>query len=451
MLNYEKMARTRRCKKIVLLFWLILFSLVGCERRDVNTPEEWNLLWIVIDDLNVHHVGCYGYDRGTSPGIDRIAQEGVRFEYCITQAPWTLPSFASMLSSLYPYELVMTREYLRHIRTEAGVGRSWGSKKMPNFNYHWYCPVREDVKLFSEMLKESGFETFAWTDNYWLQPEMCGLDRGFDVYHYTEKTDKYYLLAEEILAGTGDWIEKKKDKRWFAFVHLMDPHIPYHEHPGISLGERAIDRYDAEIAYMDKEIGRLFSRLVKLGLRERTVIVVNADHGEIISQDGTRTLGHGVLTLDVMRVPLLFYYPGCKKGRGIKEVVRNLDIMPTLLEMLRVETLADFHGKSLVPLLEGQHESTPRPAFSMSALLGPEKISLLLHDCMGVLTPAHYKLSIVNFMESGKDCENVNDVRLELINFQKEVENFLSTTGTQPPIKIDPDDRKKLKALGYFK
>jgi arylsulfatase A-like enzyme len=441
----------RGCRKIVLLLWLVLFSLGGCDKREFPSPQRWNVLWIVIDDLNVHHLGCYGYARGISPDMDGIARKGLRFEYCITQAPWTLPSFASMLSSLYPYELVLTREYLRHIRAETKVARSRDPYRMPEFNYHWYCPVRKDVKLFAEMLKQAGFETFAWTNNYWLQPEVCGLQRGFDVYHYTQKTDKYYLSGEEILRGTGDWIEEKKDKRWFAFVHLMEPHIPYHDHPGISLGESSIDRYDAEIAYMDKEIGEFFSRLKKLGLLDRTVIVVNADHGEIISPDRTRTLGHGVLTVDVMRVPLLFYYPGCKKGGAIKEVVRNLDIMPTLLEILKVESLADLQGKSLVPLLEGRNESDPRPAFSMAAFSGPEKISLLLDDCMGVLTPAHYKLRISKFMKGEKDCKNVEGVRLELIDFQKEVENFLSTTGEQHPIKIDPEDRKKLEALGYFK
>ena len=214
-----------RSLKNFFVFFILIFILVfsgGCKSRKISPPEKWNILWIAVDDLNIRHVGCYGYSRDISPNMDRIAERGVRFEYCITQAPWTLPSFASMLSSLYPYEIVMTSEYLRHIKAETGVARSRDPYRMPEINYHWYCSARPGCRLFAEILREKGFETFAWTNNQWLSPGISGLDRGFDVYHYTDKTDKYYVPAGETLSKTGDWIEDKKETRWFAFVHLME-------------------------------------------------------------------------------------------------------------------------------------------------------------------------------------------------------------------------------------
>ncbi len=440
-----------RLKIILVLLLAVLFSLPVCKWTAVPR-DKWNVLWIVIDDLNVNHLGCYGYKRGVTANIDRLAGRGVRFEYCITQAPWTLPSFASMLSSRHPYEVVMTREYLRHIKAETGVARSRDPYRMPDFNHHWYCAARPEVKLLAEMLKDEGFETFTWTNNQWLSPGISGLERGFDVYKYTDRTDKYYLPAQEILAGTGDWIMDKKDSRWFALIHLMEPHIPYHDHEGIDFGEREIDRYDAEIKYMDDELGGFLDRLEGLGLLDRTVIVINADHGEAVSPDGSRTIGHGgLVTMDVLRVPLIIRWPGCPGGSLISEPIRNLDITPTLLEILGIEPEPGLRGKSLVEIMDGKGETFSRPAFTMAVIKGPEHISLILDGCKAVWIPAYGRESFIDIGRRDKACENVKQVKFELRSLLGEIEALLSAAEVRPPVKISPDERKRLEALGYFR
>lgn len=436
---------------MILVFFIISLIQPGCKKTAIYPPENWNVVWIVVDALNVHHLGCYGYSRSTTKSIDGLAKQGVRFEYCITQAPWTLPSFASMLSSRYPYEVVMTREYLRHIKGETEVARSRDIYRMPEFNFHWYCPSRKEVKLISQFLKQNGFDTFAFTNNQWLSKEISGLDRGFDVYNYTNKPDKFYAQADEVLLKTSKWIEQKKLARWFAFVHLMEPHSPHKEHSEIDFGEKPIDRYDSSIAYMDKELGKFFSRLKELGLWEKTVVVINADHGEAIAE-GERTYGHGgLMTMDVVRVPLIIYYPGCERGKVIKEVVRNLDIVPTLIDLLKLKQEESFKGKSLVPLLKGKEEVRLGPAVSMAVFLGPEQISILVDGCKALFIPAYGDFSSRDILEPQKSCGNEKEVRAVLGSFMADIEQSLSIVSEQPTIKISPEAKKKLEALGYFK
>jgi arylsulfatase A-like enzyme len=445
-------ARTLKNNILIFILCFLILSMPGCKDKKIPPRDTWNILWIAVDDLNIKHLGCYGYDRDTSTNIDRLAKKGVRFEFCITQAPWTLPSFASMLSSLYPYQVVMSREYLRHIRAETAVARSRDPYRMPELNFHWYCSARPGIKLFAEIMKAKGFQTLAWTNNQWLAPEISGLDRGFDEYHYTDMPDKYYLPADETLSKAADWIQGKKDMRWFAFIHLMDPHIPYHDHPGIDLGQRPIDRYDAEIKFMDSEMGALFSRLGDFGIWDRTVIIINADHGEAVSKDGSKTLGHGgLVTMEVIRVPLIIHYPGCPGRKVVKNPVRNLDIVPTLLELMEENPGQGMQGKSLLPLIDAQKEREPRPCFTMAALKGPEQVSLLVDPCKANLIPAYGNIAFTNFRQSKSECPNMDNTKILLQHFMQNMEGFLQEAGLRAAIKITPEQKQNLKSLGYFK
>lgn len=437
-------------KRLAILLFLLFAS---CTSSKHPAPSSWNILWIVIDDLNVQHLSAYGYKRATSPFLKRFSKKAVKFENCFSQAPWTLPSFASMLTSRFPYELVMNENYLKHLLkrrplTELSLG------SLPSqVNTQWYSPLGEDVLTFAELVKSRGYKTFALTNNQWLSPKLSGLNQGFDSYVFMEKPDKYYLPAEEVFARAQSWIEENQTKQWFVFLHLMDPHIPYKPHPEFDFGKRLIDRYDAEIAYLDSELKEFFSWLEEKGFLEKTVIVINADHGEAISKDGTRTLGHGGrVDWAVLRVPLFLYFPGAPGGKVIKKPVSNLDIVPTLLELFKIPNEMGCKGKSLLGLIKGRREK-PRKIFSMAVLAGVEQISLIYEECQAVYVPAYELWSFSKLKGQGASCaeEKKKELKAELKKFYKQVIKYLLHSQRKAKLKLTPEEISRLKALGYLK
>jgi len=230
--------RFLRAALICLLVGTALFLCQSCEKTPPR--DKWNVLWIVVDDLMASHLGAAGYERDITPNIDRLAKDGVRFEHCVTQSPWSLPSYASMLTSRHPWELIMGDAYLMHIKAETDVARSRDPYRMPDMNRHWYVAMKDDVTTIAEVMKEEGLSTGAWVNNAWLAPKKYGMEQGFDHYFDGLADASPYTPADETVRLAGDWIEENRDGRWFAFVQLMDPHKPHRSHKDINFGDRII-------------------------------------------------------------------------------------------------------------------------------------------------------------------------------------------------------------------
>jgi arylsulfatase A-like enzyme len=321
-----------------------------------------NVVIIAIDTLRPDHLGCYGYERATSPNIDDLAASGTLFENAVSQAPWTLPSFGTVFTSLYPTQ---------HGATTVGTR------------------MRTSFPTLASILREEGFSAGAIVNTPVLRPEF-GLDRGFE--HYDIMSPGVERRAEEVTADALEWIDRRKKAPFFLFVHYFDPHLSYsppapydtlfdpdymgpvgrsfdldyfssQDIPGMrreigSLSAADINHitalYDGEIAFTDRAIGMLLDGLKQRGLTERTLIVLLSDHGEEFLDHGGLDHGHSLYG-ELTRVPLVFSLPAViNPGARIKQYVRLLDVTPTILDIVGIRSYGDLEGLSCKPVLTGR-------------------------------------------------------------------------------------------------
>lgn len=367
------------------------------------TAEQPNIVLITVDTLRADHLGIYGYDPAISPNIDALAQRGVYFRQAIAQSSWTLPSVASMITSMYPTELDIYAH--RGFRQQV-----------------YLDPLRTTL---AEALQSGGYRTQAYLTNAWLTVENA-FDQGFDNLVGIRPPEPFDLdpmlqrpllelaaghspLLRELLEGshallfdhrltTGDerryvsdygldFLREHRNERFFLWLYYMEPHTTYapsqpFPSPPAGISEAALARlqgvdfwelvdvgrnavaleempalvslYDGEIHDVDAWIGALVAELDRLGLGERTLIVLHSDHGEeFLDHQG---YGHGTTMYDeLVRVPLIMAGPGVVgQGRAIESPVALLDLMPTLLEAGGVAPPAEARGRSLWPLLRGE-------------------------------------------------------------------------------------------------
>jgi len=440
----------------------VFISAIFIIRGGPPPASEWNLLWIVVDDLKADHLGAAGYERKVTPNIDRVARSGVRFEWTITQAPWSLPSYASMLTSRYPHELVLGQAYLDHIKAETDVARSRDPARMPDMNHHWYAALNPEVPTIAEVLAGNGMETAAFVNNAWLKPGTYGLERGFNHYHDGLKKKSPYTPADKTAEHAAAWIRKRAGSRWFAFIQLMDPHKPYQRHKDIEFGERGIDLYDAEIKFADRAISRLLAELEAIGVADRTVVVINSDHGEGVYEDDARFVGHGGGVIPaIVRVPLVIRWPGGPSGRVVTAMCENLDVMPTALELLEVPAPEGIMGTSLVGAALSKQPFSDRPARVSAVLKGPEQMAVLFQAgapdevYQAVAIPAYEKITV--WAVEGSELRPATPPkgvarRLidELRSMVSEAEEGITGHGPGLPPDLDEEAIRSLRALGYF-
>lgn len=302
-------------------------------------PRPANLLLIAVDTLRADHLGVYGCPRGTSPRLDAFAEGAVVFDDAQSSAPWTLPSFATLLTSLPPL-------------THRAV--SWNRRLDGSFH------------TLAEVLQEAGYETAAIVSHTPLA-SVFGLNQGFDVYDEsrvdvpgkTRDTISSPGVTDRAIALLDTWSRKGAERPWFLWTHYFDPHSAYLPHEGFTerfTGGRhpaaPRDLYDGEIAFTDAHIGRLLDAVDSLGLAKRTVVAVVADHGEEFFDHGST--GHGkTLYRELVHVPFLIRAPGIEPRR-VGGLVRLLDFVPTVLDLLGIDATGEsFEGRSLVPVMRG--------------------------------------------------------------------------------------------------
>jgi choline-sulfatase len=293
-----------------------------------------NLLLIAVDTLRADHLGAYGYERPTSPGIDRFFGDAIVFEDAHSTSSWTLPAFASLLTS-----------------THSSTHGCWQFRSR----------LATSFTTLAEVLHGAGYHTAAVTSHIFLR-ENYGLAQGFESYD-TSPIPKYRqihsaisspLVSERALTFLDRQADMEERRPWFLWLHYFDPHHAYNEHPGVTgkFGRDPVDRYDGEIAFTDAHLGRVLDRLSDTGLFDETVIAILADHGEEFGDHGGRY--HGVsLFNEVERVPLAIRVPGLLPRR-VTATVSVVDFMPTVLDLLRIETpKVPMAGRSLLGLMQG--------------------------------------------------------------------------------------------------
>lgn len=323
-------------KLIFSILLIVAATVAGTWWKLNQKTKATNVIVILVDTLRADHLSLYGYERSTSPNLDKLAEESLVFSRAISTASWTPPGTTSVLSGLYP--TTHTNQPPKRLTTAAHLGN-----KIP-----------PEVKLLPVILKEQLYQTAALTSNPWITEEF-GFDRGFDRFYYSKHIDAKNLIERS--KKTIDRFLQNSDTPFFLYLHLIDPHAPYTAHSEFpfqgklsrgNYSEEAmgdINAYDSEIAFTDFHLGRLFDYLKSKGLYEDSIIVVVSDHGEAFHEHGIT--GHGFnLHIEEVHVPLII--KGIGKTGFVTEAVSQVDIVPTLLDKLKIAAPYALDGISLL-------------------------------------------------------------------------------------------------------
>jgi arylsulfatase A-like enzyme/Tfp pilus assembly protein PilF len=305
-------------------------------------PVDLNVVVVTLDTLRADRLGCYGFRGTPTPNIDAVAAEGVVFEQATSTAPMTLPSHASIFTGLIPPK--------HGVRDNGGFF------------------VEEKTTTLAERLKGGGYATAAFV-GAWVLDSRWGLGQGFD--HYSDHFDlsKYKVVNLGTVQKQGDevmdlalaWLEGAKAKKFFAWIHLYDPHTPY-EPPEPFASRYPGQKYLGEVAYTDEVVGRLVSWLKGAGAWDRTLLVLLADHGESLGDHGENT--HTFFVYDATQhVPLVVRTPWGDRGRNAAQV-STVDLMPTVLDLVGLAPQPELDGRSLARLVLHPAADAPGVAYS---------------------------------------------------------------------------------------
>lgn len=371
---------------------LIAVTLLGCNgpSEDAETGQP-DVLMLLIDTLRADRLGSYGYERDTSPNLDAIAERGVVFSKASCQAPWTIPSMASMMTGRYQTS-------------------------------HQERPSTHAATM-AELFQGAGYQTIGAVANFVILPNV-GFERGFDAFYtrdYRDEDGRRRKRTDGNFTDVVDWVRDELVERTsepdrapiFFYLHVVDPHDPYAQHPDLNdqlpfsttpaiepagwfdetLAAKGMaapeddpgwkkeknrilrDRtcYDREVLATDLAFGKLLEDLKAMGVDDPLVAVVS-DHGEELWEHlapmpeeaqkmrGPRQLffqTHGYLMSEqALRTPFLLSGPGVPKGVVVDAPVENIDLMPTLMELCNIGMKFEPQGQSLVPWMKGERKSS---------------------------------------------------------------------------------------------
>ena len=432
----------RKIRVLAFYFWFALISTWGCQsaKRESIRPtaqvavwRPFNVIVVTIDTLRADRLKCYGYSKIETPNLDRLANRGVLFENAVAQVPITPPSHASIFTGTYPT--------VHQVRNVGGFS------------------LDASHPTLAKILQQKGWQTAAILGSAVLA-RTTGLNQGFQTYddnmHGTEiGGNSPQRRAGEVVDRAIRWLEQQSDgKPFLLWVHLYDPHSPY-EPPSPFKEEYADRPYDGEIAYTDKELGRFLEAVERKSPPERTLLTVISDHGEGLSEHGEYS--HGVFIYDsTIRIPWILVGPGVPVGVRIKEQVRTIDLLPTLLALLGGETPTACQGVILVPAFTGQHVRT---TYSYAESLIP-KIDMGWAELRGMRTSKwkYIRAPRSELYDLENDPQEMANVIQRYPAEAQKLENQLNeltSTGPGKPAElvrsqtISAETEEQLRSLGY--
>jgi len=445
-----------------------------------ETDARLNVLLVVIDTARADKLGSYGHDGGLTPRIDELAASGARFERAAAHAPWTLPSTASLLTSLHPQE--------------HGAGGSLDLSPLAEGQppIIGFRALPEDVDTVTEVFRDAGWRTGAVVNVDFLD-EGFGLTQGID-----DVDARWYESNAEVRSATETtdqalaWLAERADagEPFFLLAHYFDAHAVYappdeyrrafaapqdRESDSFVFGtrahmlmlrsarlelepailERAERLYEAELAYVDAEVGRLVDGLDALGLGGDTIVVLTADHGEEFLDHGGFEHGH-TLYDELVRVPLIVRLPGLvSPGTVIESSAGLVDVAPTVCELAGIASPPAFAGHSLAPALRGEAQPS-RPLLAHGNFWGEPLTSWTSGRWKLIVTPSAsdervelYDL-VADPLErndlASSDPERVQALRAELAA----VTAHLAARAGGEAVQLDEAMRRRLQALGYL-
>jgi arylsulfatase A-like enzyme len=321
---------------------------------------EWpNVVVVTLDTVRADHIGCYGYERSTSPRIDALAASATRFTRAIATSSWTVPSHASLFTGRFPFE-----HGAHAFEVEEGT--------INNVN-----PLPADEVTLAELLWDRGYMTGAFVANEAFLSPRWQLNQGFEIY------DVERAYAPEVNRKVFRWLEVAKTKPFFLFVNYIDAHRPYNTYPrpGVTrrgavrdggalldslykavmpgtgevpaeIAGRVIDQYDTAVANVDDAVGELIQRLERLGVYNRTIVVITSDHGEYFGEHHLVEHSKDIYQEGLM-VPLVVKAPDQTQSAVDERLIDSTDIPRLILDHFP-EGFEDV--RSRFPAAPGDHD-----------------------------------------------------------------------------------------------
>lgn len=429
---------SRKKLRLIVTAGLLIAVVVGLvvAWRSARRPTT-NLLFITLDTTRADRLGCYGYSGAATPMLDRLAADGVRFDRAYSPAPLTLPAHASLFTGLYPPE--------HGLRTN-GRGQ-----------------LDETLPTLPAVLKEVGYDTAAFVASFVLDHRF-GLGRGWTVYDDGQLSRSPSALdalqrersASEVVDAALSWFRDRgsRSKPFCLWVHFYEAHYPYEAHAK-DFGDQFHDRpYDAEIASVDVQIGRLLKALEMSGKMADTWVIVAGDHGEGLGDHVERT--HGYTLYDsTQRVPLLMQWPQhIAAAQVCSAPVSLIDVLPTVLEQLQLRVPSGLKGRSLAPAFDGE-PLEDRVCYSMTddpfLQNGWSPLRSLVQGrwkYVATKLPELYDLH-----SDPEEKQNLIDAQPEeAARLEKMLAEFEQALVERPakPVQLTPREQRALESLGYL-
>jgi arylsulfatase A-like enzyme/Flp pilus assembly protein TadD len=397
-------------------------------RADSPSPADSPIILISIDTLRADRLPAYGYAKVRTPNIDAFAAQSVLFERAYSHAPQTLPAHASILSGTLPFE--------HGVRDNVGFTLKPGTWSLPG------------------ALRDRGWPTAGFVSAYVLRAQT-GIGQGFETYDSELPAASGELSVglvqrsgEATIAAADAWLAQRDATRpFFLFLHLYEPHKPYA--PPARFAEYA--PYDGEVAYTDEILGRFFERLRALNLFERATIVVLSDHGEGLGDHGEQE--HGLfLYQETIRIPLMVKLPGSRTGRRVATPVQQIDLAPTILDLIGAPMQPKAQGRSLKPLFDGSGTIADAGIYS-------EALYSRYHfgwSELYSLTDARYRLiraprdELFDLERDPHESASVAEQRPQVRQAMRSaLETLIKNAPIAAPSEVTEQDRQRLAALGY--
>lgn len=436
-----------------------------------------NCLVIVLDATRAENCSFSGYARETTPFLNAIAQDSIRFESAYSQATSTLPSVWSYLTGRYPYW------------PEAGAA----------------LVLAKDDFTLAEAFQAADFQTAGFSENPYVR-DRYGFDQGFDVFEYYPyfKTDGNALqyadgfdvsTSRGVIEGAKDWIASAKDEPWFCYVHMLRPHTPYTAPepfatrflPGVNASKADLERlrkkeaaimdrffertmpsekerqflldlYDGNLSYGDSLFQELYEHLEALNVLDDTLIVVLSDHGESFMEHG-RLLHSSAPYRELIHVPLLIRAP---KGTGlgtrvVSQPVELVDLFPTLADLFGLKTLLHLDGSSLIDLLRGKDTAHKPAVFAQNSSgrrISVQRGPLKLHVQLDSSLKTFVLYELYDLRDDPLEQENLFDSKSvearELIALAMKYTRSRPVREAVDMTELSEEEREELRGLGYF-